>query len=76
MCSKAVSLHTFVEPRMTSIHQKAFRRDIGSAFGSVPSGSTGGTNVAMIKHVPIERELRSFMQGRGATGSSTSRRNL
>lgn len=37
---------------------------VGSVVGSVPTGNTGGTNISMFKHLPIEPELMEIMEDR------------
>jgi hypothetical protein len=36
---------------------------LGSAVGVVPVGNTGGSNVGMFKHIPIEPELQRIIDG-------------
>lgn len=36
---------------------------LGSAVGVVPVGNTGGSNVNMFKHMPIEPELQNLIDG-------------
>jgi len=34
---------------------------LGSAIGVVPTGNTGGTNISMFKHLPIDPELEKVL---------------
>ena len=38
-----------------------------SMVGSVPTGNTGGTNISMFKHLPIEPDLLKIMEDHGPT---------
>ena|SRR5205814_7927684 len=40
---------------------------LGSALGFVPTGNTGGTDVSMFAHLPIEPELSRIIDGHAAT---------
>jgi hypothetical protein len=42
---------------------------VGSILGSVPTGNTGGTNISMFKHLPIDPELLKIMADHGPTSS-------
>ena len=42
---------------------------VGSIVGSVPTGNTGGTNISMFKHLPIDPELLKIMEGHRPTNS-------
>ena len=35
---------------------------LGSIVGSVPTGNTGGTNISMFKHLPIQPDLLKIME--------------
>ncbi len=37
---------------------------LGSAVGAVPIGNTGGTNISMLKRMPVETELQNIIDGR------------
>ena len=36
---------------------------LGSAVGLVPIGNTGGSDIGMFKHLPIEPELQNVIDG-------------
>ncbi len=42
---------------------------VGSFVGSVPTGNTGGTNISMFKHLPLDPELLKIMEDHGPTNS-------
>jgi hypothetical protein len=46
---------------------------LGSAIGRVPTGNTGGTDVSMFRHMPIDPELSKILQSGAANAPLDAR---